>query len=355
MLALPKNVATVGEHPWYSAKGFATGPHVSQVKSARGFKIAMSFSKSPRVDDLDGSKNMDASLAPLLNTDNSASMAATQAARRRRRLTINLLRVLVFVVIIASWEITTRIQIPDNTIQGFHYLVDPFFFGQPSGIVAQFWDWVQNGTAQGPLIEQIGVTLEETILGFIAGVVLGIILGVTLGRIRILADVLGPYIKMANSIPRVVLGSIFIIALGLDIQSKVALAVVLVFFVVFFNAFQGVREVDRNLVANARILGATPWQMSTQVILPSALSWIIASLHTSFGFALVGAIVGEYMGAEYGLGLVIHTAQDTFHANGVFAGMTILAVVALVCEALITMLENRLLKWRPTPISDITF
>ena len=284
-----------------------------------------------------------------------ASVEASHAARRRRRLTINILRVLVLVVILSSWEITTRIKIPDNSTHKFHYLIDPFFFGQPSGIVGRIGDWVRDGTAQGSLWEQIGTTLEETVLGFIVGVVLGIIFGVVLGRIHILAEVLGPYIKAANSIPRVVLGSIFIIALGLDIQSKVALAVVLVFFVVFFNAFQGVREVDRNLVANARILGASPWQLSRQVILPSALSWIIASLHTSFGFALVGAIVGEYLGAEKGMGLVIANAQGTFDANGVFAGMVILAVIALVCEALITALENRLLKWRPTPISDITY
>jgi len=167
------------------------------------------------------------------------------AARRRRRIVVNILRVLLLVVIIGGWELTTRVGI-----------VDPFFWGQPSGIWAQIVTWVTQGTAQGPLWEQIAVTLEETVIGFLIGVVLGVIFGVVLGRNRFLADVLGPYIKAANSIPRVVLGSIFIIGLGLGIQSKVALAVVLVFFIVFFNAFQGVREVDRNLLANARILGA---------------------------------------------------------------------------------------------------
>ncbi len=170
-----------------------------------------------------------------------------------------------------------------------------------------------------------------------------------------LSEVFGPYIKAANSIPRVVLGSIFIIWLGLGLPSKVALAVVLVFFVVFFNAFQGVREVDRNLIANARILGASSRQLSTQVILPSALTWIIASLHTSFGFALVGAIVGEYLGAVQGIGLMIATAQGTFNPNGVFAAMFILGVVALVAEACVTFIENRLITWRPQPVSDVGF
>lgn len=262
---------------------------------------------------------------------------------RRRRILVNSLRVLFFVVIVGGWELATRVGI-----------VDKFFWGQPSGIWAQIVTWVTKGTAQGPLWQQIAVTLEETILGFVIGVVLGIFFGVVLGRNQFLADVLGPYIKAANSIPRVVLGSIFVIGLGLGIQSKVALAVVLVFFIVFFNAFQGVREADRNLLANARILGANQRQLTTQVILPSALTWIIASLHTSFSFALVGAVVGEFLGSTQGIGLMIQTAQGTFNANGVFAAMTILAVVALIMEALVTALENRLLHWRPNTVSNAT-
>ena len=278
--------------------------------------------------------------------------AARARARTRRRQLVFALRLGVAIFIVGSWELTTRIGCygPDSGT----CVVDPFFFGQPSGIWNQLVLWVQRGTAQGPLWEQIVVTLEETVLGFIIGVVLGVIFGVVLGRNRLLSDVLGPYIKALNAMPRVVLGSIFIIALGLETPSKVALAVVLVFFVVFFNAFQGVREVDRDLLANARILGASPRQLSLHVILPSALSWIIASLHTSFGFALVGAIVGEYLGARKGIGLMIATAQGTFNANGVYAAMLILAVVAIVAEALVTRLENVLIRWRPNTVTDVT-
>jgi NitT/TauT family transport system permease protein len=266
------------------------------------------------------------------------------SAVRNRRILINVLRVLLLVIIIGGWELATRVGI-----------IDSFFWGQPSGIWAQIVTWVTKGTALGPLWEQIAVTLEETVLGFIIGVVLGVIFGVVLGRNRFLADVLGPYIKAGNSIPRVVLGSIFLIGLGLGIQSKVALAVVLVFFIVFFNAFQGVREADRNLLANARILGASQLRVTTQVILPSALTWIIASLHTSFSFALVGAVVGEFLGSTEGLGLLIQNAQNTFNANGVFAAMVILAAVALLSEFLITRLENSLIRWRPNTVSDVTF
>ena len=281
-----------------------------------------------------------------------AGGAAAQArarARANRRLLVNGLRVAFAVVILGFWEIGTSTDADHRD----GLLIDPFFYGRPSGIASQLWTWIANGTAQGPLWLQIATTLEEAFLGFLIGVVLGVIFGVALGRVRLLSDVFAPYIKALNAMPRVVLGSIFIITIGYGIWSKVALAVVLVFFVVFFNAFQGVREVDRVLIANARILGASERQLSTHVILPSALSWILASLHTSFGFALVGAVVGEYLGAIHGIGLIIATAQATFNPNGVFAAMFILAVVALTAEVALTWLEGRLIKWRPNTISDV--
>ena len=262
----------------------------------------------------------------------------------RRRLIVNALRIFFLVAVIGGWELATRSGI-----------IDPFFWGQPSGIWDQLRTWVTDGTSQGPLWTQIFVTLEEAVLGFLIGVALGVTFGVILGRNRFLADVLGPYIKAGNSIPRVVLGSIFAVGLGIiGIQSKVALAVVLVFFIVFFNAFQGVREVDRSLLANAQILGANQWRLTTSVIIPSALTWIIASLHTSFSFALVGAVVGEFLGSVEGLGELIRIAQANFNANGVFAAMALLAVVALIAEAIITWLENRLIRWRPNVMAEAT-
>ncbi len=151
------------------------------------------------------------------------------------------------------------------------------------------------------------------------------------------------------------LGSIFLIWLGIGTTSKVALAAVLVFFVVFFNSFQGVREVDRNFVANARVLGASRFAVTRHVVLPSALTWIIASLHVAFGFAIIGAIVGEFLGAQKGLGLLISTAQGNFDPNGVFGVMLIIAIVALTAEALITQLEKWLLAWRPPSPTEATF
>jgi NitT/TauT family transport system permease protein len=145
-----------------------------------------------------------------------------------------------------------------------------------------------------------------------------------------------------------------VIWFGLGMSSKVATAVVLVFFVVFFNAFQGAREVDKVVNDNARILGAGRWQLMTTIVLPSATSWILASLHTAFGFALIGAVVGEYTGADKGMGLLISNAQGTFDAAGIYAGMIVITVIALLAESLLTLLERRLLAWRPRQATSST-
>ncbi|AFJ84399.1 ABC transporter permease [Burkholderia vietnamiensis] len=261
---------------------------------------------------------------------------AAQRRLRRRRNLIVALRIAVLVVVLGGWELAARLK-----------WIDPFFFSMPSLIFEQIQDWFVNGTSQGPLLTQVWVTLEETAIGFVIGSVAGVICGIVLGRNKLMADVFGLYIQIANSIPRVVLGSVFVIALGLGMASKIALAVVMVFFVVFGNAFQGVREADRYLIANAQILGASRRQITTSVVIPSALSWILASLHVSFGFALVGAVVGEFLGSKQGIGLLISTAQGAFNASGVFAAMIVLAVVALAADYLLTRIEKRLLKWRP--------
>jgi NitT/TauT family transport system permease protein len=254
----------------------------------------------------------------------------------RRRLLVHLAQVATFIVIFGGWQLAAQAKI-----------VDPFFFGEPSAIVSKLAGWVTQGTPYGSLGTEVWVTLKEALLGFLFGVAGGVIFGVVLGQFRFLADVAGPYIKAANALPRIVLGSIFVVWLGLGTPSKVMLAAVLVFFVVFFNAFQGVREVDDNLIANVRVLGASRLQVIRNVILPSAMTWIIASLHVAFGFAVIGAIVGEFLGAQQGLGLMISQAQGQLDANGVFAAMFVIAVIALSAEWLIGVMERRLLAWRP--------
>jgi NitT/TauT family transport system permease protein len=186
------------------------------------------------------------------------------------------------------------------------------------------------------------------VISFIIGTILGVVMGYLLGRNKLLSDIFGPYITMLNALPRVVLAPIFIVWFGLGMPSKVALGVTLTFFIVFFNAFQGVREVDRNLVNNALLLGANQRQLARHVIIPSALTWILSSLHTSFGFALTGAVVGEFIGATKGLGFLISEAQGSFDTTGVFAGMVLLSITSLLADWLVTRLERRFVVWRST-------
>jgi NitT/TauT family transport system permease protein len=249
-------------------------------------------------------------------------------------------RVLIVVAWLASWEIAART------------IIDPFFYSRPSAIWQKLVTWFTEGTSQGSIWANMLVTLEEAVLGFVVGTLAGVVLGVLLGRSRFLADVLAPFIKAANAIPRIVLASLFVIWFGLGLSSKVATAFVLVFFAVFFNAFQGAREVDKVLVDNARILGANRRALLRTIVLPSATSWILASMHVAFGFALIGAVVGEYTGADRGMGLLINKSQGNFDAPGIYAGMLVITVMALVAEWLITRLERRLTSWRPPSITQ---
>jgi NitT/TauT family transport system permease protein len=265
--------------------------------------------------------------------------SAGLSSRTRHRLIVHGAQLAVLVIVFGGWQWMASTG---------H--LDPVLFGKPTGIVSRLNTWIRQGTAIGSLGQQVEVTLKEALLGFVIGTTLGIGSGIALGRIRFLAEVFGPFIKVLNSIPRIVLGSVFVIMFGLGLESKVLLVIVLVYFGVFFNAFQGTREVDRNLIANMTILGASKWQVTRHVVLPSAFTWIVASLHVSFGFALIGAIVGEFIGGQNGLGVLIKYAQGTFDANGVWAAMVIMAVVALLAEFFITRLENRLLRWRPSQL-----
>ncbi|MFC1408792.1 ABC transporter permease [Streptacidiphilus sp. N1-12] len=282
----------------------------------------------------------------VLRSEIAADEATVKAKALRqarvRTIQVNVGRALLGIVVVGGWQLFAQWKI-----------IDPFFFGQPSGIARQLVDWFQHGTSFGSIWSQIGVTMEEALLGFVYGVLGGVVLGVLLGQVRFLADVVGPYIKIVNAVPRIVLGSIFFVWLGLGTPAKVLLASVLVFFVVFFNAFQGVREVDRVFVNNARVLGASRLQITRHVVLPSALTWITASLHVAFGFAVIGAIVGEFLGAQQGLGLVISDAQNHFNPNGVFAAMVIIAVIALTAESGISLLEKKLLAWRPPSSTEV--
>ncbi len=239
----------------------------------------------------------------------------------------------VFVVLVAVWQVTTQ--------RGW---VDPFFFSRPSAIGMRVAEWFIKGS----IYRHLWTTALETVLAFLVGGGLGVMFGFAFARSRTLSGIFDPYLKIANALPRVVLAPIFTLWFGLGVLSKVAFGVTLVFFIVFFNTYQGIREVDTNILNNTRMLGANERDLVRHVLLPSAMVWILSSLHTSVGLALVGAVVGEYLGSARGLGYVIAQAEGTFDTTGVFAGMTVLAAFTLVVDMLVTLVERRLLAWKPT-------
>jgi NitT/TauT family transport system permease protein len=219
-----------------------------------------------------------------------------------------------------------------------------FFFGEPLKVAGRIWVWF---VTEADIYRHLGVTLLETLLAFGIGSVLGLGAGLWLALQPMASAILEPYIKALNSMPRIILAPIFAVWFGLGIGSKVALGVTLVFFIVFFNVYQGVKEVSPVVLANARMLGARPRQLLRHVYLPSATSWVFSSLHTSVGLAFVGAVVGEYLGSSQGVGYLILQAEGSFDINTVMAGIVVLTAFALVLDALVGRIERRLMKWQP--------
>ena len=251
-------------------------------------------------------------------------------------------QVLMLAGLFAFWHVATH-----PTLLPPIYFDNPnkaaFFFGQPLEVLGRIWTWFSSGS----IYPHLWVTLVETALAFVIGTVSGLAVGLWLALSPTAAALFDPYIKAVNSMPRVILAPIFMVWFGLGIWSKVALGVTLVFFIVFFNVYQGVKEVSPVVLNNARMLGANASQLLRYVYLPSATSWVFSSLHTSVGMAFVGAVVGEYLGSAKGVGYLIHQAEGSFDINTVFAGILVLTVFALLLDFAVTFAENKLLKWRP--------
>jgi NitT/TauT family transport system permease protein len=220
--------------------------------------------------------------------------------------------------------------------------LDKFFFSRPTDIAARIVTWLKTGSIWPHLL----VTLEEAALAFAIGACAGIVGGFALARSPRLGALADPFIKILNALPRVVLAPIFLLWFGLGIWSKVALGVTVVFFIVFFNTFQGVRDVDRSVIDNARMLGASEWQLTRHVLIPSALTWVFSSLHISIGFAVIAVVVGEYLGSSRGVGYLISQAEGVFDTTGVFAGMAVLSASVLLVGLGVDRLERWLLRWK---------
>jgi NitT/TauT family transport system permease protein len=243
------------------------------------------------------------------------------------------LRVLVVALLVGIWQTLTA-----------RHVLDPFYWGMPSKILALLWDWIRTGY----IFRHIGITLLECAIGFVAGVVLAVVAAVLIARYRLLRELFMPFMAAFNALPRVSLAPLFILWFGMGLLSKVAMVISAVFFVVFFNALRGVTDVDRLLLRNARVLGADRRSIAIHVYLPSMLGWIAASLRIGIGFAIVGAIIGEYIGAAAGIGHIIETAQSYFNTSAVLAGILVLMLIAGTIDWGIAKVESHFASWKST-------
>jgi NitT/TauT family transport system permease protein len=257
---------------------------------------------------------------------------ATSEVKKVSRAEIRVWRAALLGAFLLLWEVATR-----------RAWVDPFFVSQPTALAVQIAEWIRSGF----IFRHLFVTMEETIIGFVLGTLLGVTVGFLFARWETLAQIFDPLMVALNAMPRVVLAPLFILWFGLGLLSKVVMVISLVFFVVFFSTYTGLREVDRDLVNNARILGANPRHMIRHVLLPSALTWIFSSLRTSVGFALIGAVVGEYLGSSEGMGYVISFAESMFNATGVLAGLLVLMAAVIVIDVALKRLDARFSYWKP--------
>ncbi len=257
--------------------------------------------------------------------------------------TLRLWQLMLLVLLFVFWYVMTQ----PGLIPPFMFDNDrqaAFFFGQPLVVLHRIWSWF---VLDADIYPHLWVTLMETVAAFGIGAVLGLGAGLWLALAPMASAILDPFIKAANSMPRIILAPIFSVWFGLGMGSKIALGVTLVFFIVFFNVYQGVKEVSPVVLANARMLGASQRQLLRHVYLPSATSWVFSSLHTSVGLAFVGAVVGEYLGSASGVGYLILQAEGSFDINTVMAGILVLTAFALALDAAVGRIEKRLMKWQP--------
>jgi sulfonate transport system permease protein len=262
------------------------------------------------------------------------------------RARVRLWRLAILIVLVGAWEWLTGIKAISRT-PGL-YWIDPFFVSRPSLILQRF-AYLASDQVRLSIWQMALSTVQSTLWGFVVGVSTGFMAGLVLGRNDRLAQVLEPYIVAFNSLPRIALVPLITMIFGFGLLAKIVLAWTIVFFIVFFNTFQGARSVDADLIHSARFLGGSDRQIMRTVIVPSALAWTFASLTPSISFALIGVVVGEFLGGESGggLGYLIIQSLGTLNAADMMVALISLGVIGIVMALGIKQVETRLLRWRP--------
>lgn len=220
--------------------------------------------------------------------------------------------------------------------------LDPFYFSSPGRIALHLRDWMKDGR----ILFHLWTTLSQAGAGLMAGTVFGLATGFVLAANRKIDIILQPFISVVNALPRIAFAPLIILWFGLGFASKVVIVISLVFFVVFFNTYNGFREVSPTLLKNARVLGATQWQIIVHVYLPAAMTWIFASLRLSVGYSVVASIIGEYIGASAGIGYLISNAQAMFDATGVMTGLVLLTLTVAILDFIVRRIERHFAIWK---------
>ncbi len=257
----------------------------------------------------------------------AVALADLRRRQRRRQLAVWVARVAAGLAVVAAWQI------------GAMLVKDFFYYPTPAQVGQRLVEWFTVGTPYGSVWRQITATLEETTVGFAVGAGTGATAGLLLARTRFLADVCAPLLSAIDAVPRIVLGSLFVILFGLGMSSKIITVVAMVFFGVFSDAFSAVREINPAMLQQADLCGASRHHALTAIVIPVARPKILAALHRAFGLALIGALMGEYIGADRGLGFLVHNAQAMFDVPGIYAGLVLTTMLALAVKAVLRGLQ----------------
>jgi NitT/TauT family transport system permease protein len=274
--------------------------------------------------------------APATGTHRPFAVSAARPPARRASRAGILVQLLVPVIALLLWQAAVG-----GIIAGFHPL-DPVLVGRPDRVAAELARLVRSGQ----LPAHLGATLTEAILGLTLAIVTGVTVGIAAASNRALAGVALPYVNIANAIPKLALGPLFLIWFGIGLSSKVAVSAATAFFPLFYTTYQGVQGTDRELLHAMRIMGAGRWALLRLVTLPSVLTWLVAGLRTSLGLAIVGAVVGEYLGSTKGLGYLLLAAQGMLNTDRAWAILVVLGAIGVALDGLARFLEHRLLRWR---------
>ena len=217
-----------------------------------------------------------------------------------------------------------------------------FWVSRPSQVISALFIWYQSGE----LFPDLRITLTEAGVGFVIGSIAGAVVGFVLGWVRKLGDLFEPFVLSLYTLPKIALAPLFVLWFGIGITNKIMFSAMLVFFMVFFTTYQGTRQVDEDLVENARLLGASQWSIWRKIAVPYAAVWVFTGLRIGLPYALIGAIVGEFVAAEAGVGFRIKEATSFFNTAAVFAGLLILMAISLILLGGLKLIEKRVLHWQ---------